>query len=76
MRQIAAMCLVLIAVATAFPVYLNTFAAIRSVDAGLVEAAGAFGVSRWGLVRTVILPGALPGFLVGLRYALGVIPVM
>ena len=36
----------------------------------LVEAGQTFGLNRWGLVRRVILPGALPGFLVGLRFAL------
>jgi sulfonate transport system permease protein len=60
----------LIAVGTAFPVYLNTYAGIRNVDARLVETATTFGVTRAGLVRDVILPGAVPGFLVGLRFAL------
>jgi len=60
----------LIAPTVAIAVYINTFSAIRSVDAGLVEAARSFGVRRVELVRRVILPGALPGFLVGLRLAL------
>jgi sulfonate transport system permease protein len=64
--------IVLIAIGTAFPVYLNTFAAIRAVDGGLVEAAGTLGLRRPGLIRHVILPGALPGFLIGLRYSLGI----
>ena len=38
----------------------------------LVEAARSFGLRGWSLVREVILPGALPSFFVGLRYALGV----
>jgi sulfonate transport system permease protein len=59
----------LVAVGTAFPVYLNTYAGIRSVDAKLIEAATTFGVSRRGLVRYVILPAAVPGFLVGLRFS-------
>ena len=50
--------------------YINTYAAIRGVDAKLVEAGQTFGLTRPGLVRRVILPGALPGFLVGLRFAL------
>jgi sulfonate transport system permease protein len=62
--------IVMIAVAVTFPVYVNTFAAIRSVDDRLVEAGSTFGLGRWGLVRHVLLPGALPGFLVGLRFAL------
>ena len=60
----------LIALGCLFPVYLNTYAGIRGVDAKLVEAGRTFGLSRWGLVRTVILPGSLPGLLVGLRFAL------
>lgn len=51
-------------------VYINTFSAIRNVDASLVEAARSFGVGQRELVTSVILPGALPGFLVGLRLAL------
>lgn len=62
--------IIMIAVAVTFPVYINTFAAIRSVDERLVEAGSTFGLRRWGLVRHVLLPGALPGFLVGLRFAL------
>lgn len=60
----------LVAVGTAFPIYVNTHAAIRGVDAKLVEAGTTFGLGRLGLVRDVVLPGALPGFLVGLRFAL------
>jgi len=55
-----------------FPVYLNTFNGIRNVDARLFEAAKGFGLKRFGLVREVILPGALPQALLGLRYALGI----
>ena len=60
----------LIALGCLFPVYINTYAAIRGVDVKLVEAGQTFGLNRLGLVRKVILPGALPGFLVGLRFAL------
>jgi sulfonate transport system permease protein len=60
----------LIALGCTFPVYINTYAAIRGVDMKLVEAGQTFGLSRWGLVQRVILPGALPGFLTGLRFAL------
>jgi sulfonate transport system permease protein len=60
----------LVALAVVFPVYLNTHAGIRGVDMKLVEAGQTFGLNRWGLVRRVVLPGALPGFLTGLRFAL------
>jgi sulfonate transport system permease protein len=60
----------LIALGCTFPIYINTYAAIRGVDLKLVEAGQTFGLNRWGLVTRVILPGALPGFLTGLRFAL------
>jgi sulfonate transport system permease protein len=60
----------LIALGSTFAIYINTFAGIRSVDQKLVEAGETFGLSRWGLVRRIVLPGALPNFLVGLRLAL------
>jgi sulfonate transport system permease protein len=63
---------VLIAVATAFPLYLNTYAGVRSVDRRALEAGRVFGLSGWQLVRKVVLPAALPNLLVGLRVALGV----
>ena len=60
----------LIAMSVLVAVYINTYSAIRNVDAGLVEAAQIFGAGRRELITAVILPGALPGFLVGLRLAL------
>lgn len=62
----------LVALASFFPVYLNTHNGIRNVDARLVEAAHGFGVGRLGLIREVVLPGALPQTLLGLRIAMGV----
>jgi sulfonate transport system permease protein len=42
------------------------------VDDKLVEAGRAFGLGRPGLIGRVIIPGAVPGFLVGLRWSWGV----
>ena len=61
----------LVALGTTFPVYLTLFAGIRGVDPKLMEAGRVFGLDRRGMVRHVVLPGALPSGLVGLRYALG-----
>jgi sulfonate transport system permease protein len=61
---------IMIAFGAAVPMYLNLFAAIRDVDQRLIEMARAAGVRRWRLVTRVLVPGALPGFLVGLRFAL------
>ena len=68
--------LFLVAVGVFFPIYLNTFHGIRSVDAGLIEMARSYGISGWQLYRQVILPGALPSILVGLRFALGLMWVL
>ena len=62
----------LVALGSVFPLYLNLVAAIRGVDPKLIEAGRTLGLSRVAMIRHVILPGALPGFLVGLRYAVGV----
>ena len=68
--------LFLVAVGVFFPIYLNTFHGIRSVDAGLIEMARSYGINGWQLYRQVILPGALPSILVGLRFALGLMWVL
>jgi sulfonate transport system permease protein len=62
----------LVAIGVLFPVYLNTHHGIRTVDRGLVEMARVYGLSPFALFWRVILPGALPSILVGLRYALGI----
>jgi sulfonate transport system permease protein len=63
--------LFIVAISVVFPVYLNTFHGVRSVDPQLVEMARVYGVRGAALYREVILPGALPSILVGLRFALG-----
>ncbi|MEW2155648.1 ABC transporter permease [Streptomyces sp. NPDC007189] len=62
----------IITLGVTFPLYLNVYAGIRGVDAQLIEAGESLGLSRWGLIRHVVLPGALPGALTGLRYSLGI----
>jgi sulfonate transport system permease protein len=62
----------LVAIGVAFPIYINTYHGVRSVDAGLIEMSKTYGLSTWQMFRQVILPGALPSILVGLRYALGI----
>jgi sulfonate transport system permease protein len=62
----------LVALGVFFPIYINTFHGIRTVDAQLVEMARSYGMPRRDLFRRVILPAALPSIFVGLRYALGI----
>lgn len=63
--------LFLVSLGVFFPIYLNTFHGIRSVDKGLIEMARSYGLRGWQLYRQVILPGALPSILVGVRFSLG-----
>jgi sulfonate transport system permease protein len=63
---------VLIALATIFPMYLNTSNGVRNVDKRVVEAAEAYGLSRARVTREVVLPLALPQIFTGLRFSLGV----
>ncbi len=62
---------VLIALAAAIPLYLNTFSGIRGVDGKLAELGQVLGLRRGELIRHVVLPGALPQALVGLRLSMG-----
>ncbi|PXX42312.1 aliphatic sulfonate ABC transporter permease SsuC [Aquitalea magnusonii] len=62
----------LVAFGVLFPVYLNTYHGIRSLDPQLLEMARSYGVSGKALFWQVVLPGALPSILVGIRYALGI----
>jgi sulfonate transport system permease protein len=61
---------ILIAVATSFPMYVSTAGGVRAVDPRLVEAMRTFGLSRWALVREVVLPAAMPSLLSGLRLSM------
>ncbi|WP_329374568.1 ABC transporter permease [Streptomyces sp. NBC_00669] len=61
---------VLIAVATSFPMYVSAAGGVRNTDRKLVEAMRSFGMGRLALVREVVLPGALPALLSGLRLSM------
>lgn len=68
--------LFLVAVGVFFPVYINTYHGIRSVDPDLIEMGNAYGLSRRELYQQIILPGAMPSILVGLRFSLGLVWVI
>ncbi|NOU85898.1 ABC transporter permease subunit [Paenibacillus sp. LMG 31460] len=64
--------LFLVSLGVAFPIYLNTFHGIRSVDPGLVEMGKVYGLKGFALFAKVILPGALANILLGIRFSLGI----
>ncbi len=62
----------LVALGVMFPVYINTYHGIKSVDKDLIEMGRAYGLKGPQLFFTVIFPGALSSILVGIRFSLGV----
>ncbi|SIR23531.1 sulfonate transport system permease protein [Rhizobium sp. RU20A] len=61
----------LVSIGVFFPIYINTFHGVRTVDPQVIEMAQIYGLDRKALITRIILPGALPSILIGLRYALG-----
>jgi sulfonate transport system permease protein len=60
----------LVALGVTFPIYINTTLGIRQIDPKLLELGRVQGLSTLQLIRRIILPGALPSILTGIRYAL------
>ncbi|SIO18308.1 sulfonate transport system permease protein [Singulisphaera sp. GP187] len=61
----------LVALGVVFPLYLNTLHGLKGLDPRLTELGRVHGLGRWQMLRRILLPGALPSILVGLRYGLG-----
>ncbi len=59
-----------IAISCLFIILLNTLAAATRVDQDLIKAALTLGAGRWVLFKSVVVPSALPGILLGLRIAM------
>lgn len=64
--------ILLVTLGALFPIYLNLHKGIRSIDPKFLEMSRTLGLSRSQIIREVVLPGALPDLLLGVRYALGV----
>ena len=58
-----------IALGVLVPIYIHTHNGLRTIDGRFAELAETIGVSRWTFIRQVVIPGAMPGFLLGLRFA-------
>jgi len=65
-----------IAFATCFPILLNTFSGVRSVDVIQINTARTFGYSDWAILRKVIMPAALPQIFTGMRISLALSLIM
>jgi sulfonate transport system permease protein len=54
-----------------FPMAINTYQGVKNVDARLIEVGRSFRCSEWQLWANIVLPGALPFIVTGLRLAVG-----
>lgn len=54
-----------------FPVFLNTLQGIRNVDRNYIELGQVLRLTRWQMLRRVLIPAALPNVMVSLRYSAG-----
>ncbi|MFH8463632.1 ABC transporter permease [Streptomyces sp. NPDC017991] len=57
----------IIAIVVYIPIYLNLYSALSGIDHRFVELAEVQGLSKLRFIREIVIPGALPGFFVGLR---------
>ncbi len=62
----------LVFIGAVFPVFVNTYAAVRNIDRNQINAALCLGANQRLLIADVLLPAALPVIFPGLRIALGV----
>lgn len=64
--------IVLIAMGATFPLYLNTYGGIRGIERKVIEAARSMHLTQAQRIRHVVIPGAMPQMLTGLRQSLGI----
>ncbi|MCC5660176.1 ABC transporter permease subunit [Nostoc sp. XA010] len=64
--------LFLVSIGVFFPIYLNTYHGIRSVDPELIEMGRVYGLKTSQLLWQIVFPGALSSILIGVRFSLGI----
>jgi len=62
----------LIAFGTFTPTVVATYGAVDNVDRSLIRMGQSFGLSWWSIVSKIVLPGAFPAILSGLRIAVAI----
>lgn len=62
---------VFIAYAVYFYTYMNAMQGVRHIDPVLIRAAQSLGAKRLRIFRSIILPGAMPSIMTGLRISAG-----
>jgi NitT/TauT family transport system ATP-binding protein len=59
-----------------FPVLLNTIEGVRSIDPTLVDTMRSYRIPRRERIRRIVLPGALPQIVAGMRTSLALAVIM
>jgi NitT/TauT family transport system permease protein len=62
----------LIALSCSFPIILNTYAGVRSIDVSYIRAARSLGASPSEIITKIVVPGSLPHVFTGIRIAWGI----
>ena len=58
--------------ATVWPILINTVDGVRHIESTLIDTGRTFGLGRWRILWRIILPGASPYIVTGLRIALSI----
>jgi ABC-type nitrate/sulfonate/bicarbonate transport system permease component len=58
--------------AATWPILINTIDGVRSIDPTLIDTGRTFRLGRWRILRSIILPAALPYVMTGLRISLAI----
>jgi ABC-type nitrate/sulfonate/bicarbonate transport system permease component len=62
--------LIIVVLAAVFPLLINTIAGVRATDPELLRVAKSYSATDMAIFRTVVLPGAVPFIVSGLRHAI------
>jgi ABC-type nitrate/sulfonate/bicarbonate transport system permease component len=62
--------LIVVVLSAVFPLLINTVAGVRATDPQLLQVANAYTARDLAIFRTIVLPGAVPYIVAGLRHAI------
>lgn len=62
----------IVSVGAFFPIFVNTYAGIRSVNQAHINAARCLGARQWLMITEILIPAASPTILTGLRIGAGI----
>lgn len=64
--------LFVIFISSLWPIIINTIFGVRAIPSTFLNVARTLEANRWMVIRKILLPGALPNILTGLRISMGV----